>query len=91
MNATEMVVETVGWIGSALVVAAYFLNMSGKLQADTATYKWLNIVGSLGLIVLTLYHRAIPSAVVNIIWTVVGIAALFRVSRRQQDIGNSDK
>jgi hypothetical protein len=78
MTLTEIAVETVGWIGSAMVVAAYFLNMSGKLNANTPVYKWLNIIGSLGLIVLTLYHHAIPSAVVNIIWTVIGIGALFR-------------
>jgi len=81
MTTIKLVVETVGWIGSALVVAAYFLNMTGRLQAQSLTYKWLNITGSLGLIVLTLYHRAIPSAAVNIIWTVIGVAALLK-SRR---------
>jgi len=81
---TNILVEIVGWIGSALVVAAYFLNMRGLLPSDAAVYKWLNIIGSLGLIVLTLYHRAIPSAVVNIIWTVVGISALFNPRKRKE-------
>ncbi|MDJ1466245.1 CBU_0592 family membrane protein [Xanthocytophaga flava] len=86
MTTTDLIVETVGWIGSVLVVAAYFLNMSGKVDAQSSVYKWLNIVGSAGLIVLTLYHQAIPSAVVNIIWTVIGIAALIRTAKKHPKV-----
>ncbi|MDJ1500364.1 CBU_0592 family membrane protein [Xanthocytophaga agilis] len=86
MTTTDIVVETVGWIGSVLVVTAYFLNMSGKIDAQSTLYKWLNIIGSAGLIILTLYHKAIPSAVVNIIWTVIGIAALIRTARKQPKV-----
>ncbi|MCU0354710.1 MAG: hypothetical protein MUD08_13380 [Cytophagales bacterium] len=74
----NLLVETIGWTGSVLVVAAYFLNMRGTLRADSPTYKWFNVVGSACLIVLTLYHNAIPSAVVNIIWAVIGLAAILR-------------
>ncbi len=83
MTPTELAVEIVGWTGSVLVVAAYLLNMAGRLQANTPAYKWLNIIGSLGLIVSTWYHGAIPSAVVNIIWTVIGIGALFRAREKK--------
>ena len=75
---TSLLVEIIGWTGSVLVVAAYFLNMRGTLHANSPTYKWFNVVGSACLIVLTLHHNAIPSAVVNIIWAVIGLAAIVR-------------
>lgn len=70
--------ETLGWIGSACVLIAYFLNMRGKLRSDARTYIWLNLAGSLFLVMHTYIHGAIPSMVVNIVWAMVAIPALLR-------------
>ena len=69
-----MAIDIIGWIGSVMVVLAYGLNIWNKLASDSVTYFLLNIVGSGCLIANTLYHHAIPSAVVNIVW--IGIAAV---------------
>ncbi|HEX4850433.1 MAG TPA: hypothetical protein VFV08_06480 [Puia sp.] len=69
-------IDLIGWLGSAMVIAAYGLNMYGKISADTILYYMLNILGSACLIVNTFYHNAIPSAVVNIIWILIAILAL---------------
>ena len=71
-------IEALGWCGSVLVVAAYALNANGKISASSAIYKWFNIIGSFLLIILTYYHRAIPSMVVNIIWVFIGLWAVVR-------------
>ena len=71
-----MVVDLVGWMGSFMVVLAYALNMYKKLEADSIPYYLLNLFGSAFMIVNTLYHQAIPSAVVNIIWVLIAIIAL---------------
>ncbi len=78
MTSTEFLVESTGWIGSAMVVVAYFMNMQGKLSAASPMYKWLNILGSLCLILHTSYHGAYPSAAVNIIWALIGLIAIVR-------------
>lgn len=72
-----MLFDTIGWLGSILVVLAYTLNIFGKLPAQSSTYHWLNIAGSLGLATNTIYHHALPSSVVNIIW--IGIALVARL------------
>lgn len=64
--------DVAGWLGSVLVVAAYALNISGRMRADAPFYLWANIIGSIGLILNTAYVGAYPSACVNVIW--VGIA-----------------
>jgi hypothetical protein len=66
-----MAIDVIGWIGSIMVVLAYGLNILNKLASDSLPYFLLNIGGSGCLIANTIYHHAIPSAVVNIIW--VGI------------------
>lgn len=77
-----MVIDIIGWIGSILVVIAYALNIYGKLRSDSTSYYILNISGSAGLIVNTIYHHAIPSAVVNIIWIGIALAAIFGKASR---------
>ena len=74
-------IDIIGWIGSVMVVIAYALNMYKRLASDSREYYLLNIVGSACLIVNTIYHHAIPSAVVNIIWVLIALAALVRVKR----------
>lgn len=71
--------EIVGWSGSAMVVAAYVLNIRGKLHAQAALYIWLNIIGSIFLIAYTFYLRAYPNTVVNLIWVVVAAYSLIKV------------
>ena len=61
-----------------MVVVAYALNIYKKLASDALLYYLLNIVGSACLIVNTYYHHAIPSAVVNVIWVIIALAALLK-------------
>ena len=77
-NAQIILIESVGWVGSVAIVLAYGLNMFKKLASDSAAYYILNIAGSVCLIVNTLYHHAIPSAVVNVIWIFIALVAVFR-------------
>ncbi|MBS1664807.1 MAG: hypothetical protein JST68_27420 [Bacteroidetes bacterium] len=73
-----ILIDSIGWIGSIMVVLAYALNMYGKMASDSVVYYVLNIAGSACLIVNTIYHHAIPSAVVNVIWVVIALVALVR-------------
>ncbi|MBB3839408.1 hypothetical protein FHS57_003414 [Runella defluvii] len=74
----RLIIDILGWIGSVLVVGAYALNISGKLQATTKAYLWANLVGSAFLIVNTLTYGAIPSAMVNIIWVGIALWGMFK-------------
>jgi hypothetical protein len=71
-------VDIIGWVGSAFVVLAYALNMFKRMEADSLSYYLLNVVGSACLIINTLYHHAVPSAVVNMIWVLLACWAMAR-------------
>lgn len=71
-------IDAIGWFGSALVVVAYAMNMFNRMRADSLPYYLLNIVGSICLIANTLYHHAVPSAVVNMIWVALAMWAMGR-------------
>ena len=77
--------EVVGWIGGALILAGYYLLSAGKLDAKSPSYQWLNVVGAAGFIANSGWNGAWPSAVLNVIWVGIGVVALIRIfAKREQ-------
>ena len=80
MTPTEIVVEVVGWAGAALILLAYLLLSMGRLTGQSVTYQAMNVAGAAGFIVNGWWHGAIPSAVLNVIWMLIGGVALVRLA-----------
>jgi hypothetical protein len=74
-------VEFAGWGAALLILGAYSLLSFGKIQARSAAYQWMNIVGSLGLVVNSGWNGAWPSVALNVIWCGIACYALRRNRR----------
>ncbi len=70
---TDFYINVIGYVGSALCILAYTLNVQKKIHANHIVYHLLNIVGSAGLLTNTLYYRAIPSSIVSVIWISIAV------------------
>ena len=81
-----IMMEVVGWIGGALILAGYFLLTAGKLDAKSPAYQWLNVVGAAGFIANSGWNGAWPSAVLNVIWVGIGTVALIRIFGKRSGI-----
>ena len=81
MDALALTIEVVGWVSALLILGSYVGVSTGKLTGQSRVYQWMNVVGAAGFTVNTWWHGAIPSAVLNIVWMVVGILALWRLAR----------
>jgi hypothetical protein len=77
----ELIVDVAGWLGAAGLLAAYAMVSSGRLDGRCASFQVLNVVGSAGLIANSGYNGAWPSTALNGVWLVVGLVALWRLSR----------
>jgi hypothetical protein len=75
---TLLLEELAGCIGAALLLAAYGMVSFKKLRPDSLWNRSLNAAGSGLLIVNTVYHRAFPSAFVNVIWILIAVVAQMR-------------
>lgn len=84
MEATEILIESIGWIGSVLIVTAYLLNVRRKLSSKAPSFLLMNFLGALCFIVHTYVHRAVPSMVVNFIWAIVALSALIKKSSKRK-------
>ena len=68
-------IETIGWLGAALLLVAYGLG-SLRLIKPYRVYHFLNAIGALGLAFSSWELRAHPAAVLNICWFVIGVVLL---------------
>ncbi len=84
----EIAIEIAGWAGAMLVLLGYVLVSMGRLEGRSVAFQMLNLTGSLGFIVNTAWHGAIPSMALNIVWSAIALYTLVRIrssSRRGND------
>jgi hypothetical protein len=84
VTAAELAVEAAGWVGASLILLAYLLLSMGKVTGQSPLYQGMNIVGAAGFIVNGWWHGAIPSAVLNVIWMLIGGVALWRIWAKRE-------
>jgi hypothetical protein len=73
--------EVTGWLGAAALLTAYALAAARKLSGHSTAFHVLNLAGSAGLASNSAINHAFPSAVLNVIWMAIGVAALARARR----------
>jgi hypothetical protein len=80
-------VEIAGWAGAGLILLAYLLVTAEKLTGRSPAFQWMNLVGAAGFVVNGLWHGAIPSASLNIVWMAIAAFALVRIASRRKEAG----
>ena len=71
--------EIIGWYGMIAIVLAYALNSFNYLSSTSLTYQILNATGAIGIVYISLIKRAYQPAVLNIIWAIIAIMAIFKI------------
>jgi len=80
----ELAVEVAGWGGASLILLAYLFLSMGRLTGQSAAYQWMNVFGGAGFVINGWWHGAFPSAVLNVIWVMIGGIALWRIQKRRR-------
>lgn len=75
----EQLIDICGWIGSVMVVTAYFLVSNGKVEAQTYTFQTINVFAALFVGVNAYHYGALPSFGINAVWALIAIAAMLRI------------
>jgi len=77
-----LIVNIIGWVGSAAVLIAYLAVSTNRLKGDSIPYQTLNLFGSIFLMTNTIYFGAYPSTFVNFVWLFIAIFALVRAAKK---------
>jgi len=86
----SILIEIMGWTGSLEVILAYALVSNNKIGSTSATYQWLNLSGGIFLILHTFIHEVYPSTLINVVWVIIAVIALWnirkeKIMQKQQD------
>ena len=75
----NIVIEMLGWYGMAAVFGAYAMTTLGYIAPGGMAANLLNLTGAVGIVVVTVKHKAWPSAVLNMLWTIIGLVGIARL------------
>lgn len=84
MTLVEIAVEVAGWAGALLILLAYLLLSAGKLTGQSLLYQGMNVVGAAGFVINGWWHRALPSASLNVLWLLIGAVATWRILKKRK-------
>lgn len=73
------ITEILGWYGVVAIVSAYALLSFGIITSNSFWYQGLNLTGAIGIILDALDDKNIQPAVLNIIWAVIALIAIFKI------------
>ena len=75
------ITDIIGWIGTGLIVVAYFLVSNKKVSSTGAVYQFMNLFGALGVGANVLYQKAWPSVALQCIWFLIAVVSLLRIKK----------
>jgi len=68
-----------GWLGMVFFILAYFLLSIKKLNSNSKLYHLLNLLGSIGIVISTLYTKSWPAMTLNIFWGIIAIFSIYKI------------
>jgi hypothetical protein len=68
----------VGWVGAIGLLVSYFLVVFKIWSTEQVTYKLINFISAILLIINAIYIKALPFLLINIIWAIVAFLSIFR-------------
>lgn len=77
-----LLVDILGYIGMVALLVAFGLISMNKVTANHASYQWMNLIGSVCLMINTYYYGALPSALLNLIWLFIALVYLVKIYKR---------
>jgi hypothetical protein len=70
--------DLVGFVGAAVMVAAYFANQQRWLASEDWRYPAANLVGAVLILTSLLFAWNFPSVVIELFWAVISVWGLAR-------------
>ncbi len=74
----NLVVEVIGWMGAALLLAAYFLISAKRLHGRSKIYHLMNLLGGAFIALNSFVNSAFPSTALNAVWSSIAVYGLYR-------------
>ena len=69
----------IGWVGMALILAAFALNSFAYLSTASIYYQLINLFGATGLIITSYIRRSFSVLVLNLCWLIIALIGIIKI------------
>ena len=76
--------DIIGMIGTASIVAAFFLIQFEKISPKGLLYNWLNLVGAVLLLISLCINFNLASFVIEIFWIGASLVGIYKYYERKR-------
>jgi hypothetical protein len=80
----EIFSQIIGWVGTFLIVLAYFLVSNNKVKPDSKIYQFMNLFGSIGVGFNVFYQKAWPGFILEVIWGIIALITIIKILRNKR-------
>lgn len=70
------------WIGTTLILSAYFFTTVGLMTQTDPVYHGLNLLGAIGIISITLPKKIYQSVFLNAVWAITALVGIIKFLTR---------
>ncbi|MDO8520719.1 MAG: hypothetical protein Q7S52_01260 [bacterium] len=65
-----------GWLGTILIVGAYWLNSTKRVESTSRAYQLMNLLGAIGVGFNVFHQAAWPAVTLQVIWGIIALYSL---------------
>lgn len=77
----EIAIQGIGWVGTILFIYAYIQLNRGVWTVKTPRYHFYNILGSIFLVVNTVWDYSYAAAMANLFWGLIALYGLIKFKK----------
>ncbi|MBC7746790.1 hypothetical protein H7Y40_02285 [Pedobacter sp.] len=77
----SILLEILGFVGAIFLMYAYFQASRGRWLATSKAFQTCNVIAAVLLITYSGFKFAYANVLINLIWLVIGLLALWRLFR----------
>lgn len=74
----EIFSQIIGWVGTFLIVLAYFLVSNNKISADSKRYQLINLFGAIFVGFNVFHQQAWTALALQIVWGIIAIISIIK-------------
>ena len=86
----NLLIDITGWTAMVLILIAYFLITTDKVNSRSFLYQMLNLVGAVFFVVYLTFQKAWPSVALNAIWALIAVFGLYAIRGSKKEDSNVD-
>ena len=83
--------DAIGLIGALLIITAYLLLQTGRLDAQTLAFSAINALGAASILVSLMFKFNLSAFAIEAFWLLISLFGVFRaLQRRRVSTASSD-